>query len=158
MSPTGIARRARSLRAAVLGTALLLLASNAVAGTLTASWIDNSFGFASTRLERRLSTDVDFQPLVDVPPGLAFYSDRSVVTGTTYCYRAMAFDAEGQSPYSEEACATALDRLDVSVGKTGTGTGTVSSSPSGIDCGTTCAGGFGGSVTLNATPAGRANH
>ena len=60
MSPTGIARRARSLRVALLGSALLLLASNAVAGTLTASWIDNSFGIATTRLERRVSTDVDF--------------------------------------------------------------------------------------------------
>lgn len=43
----------------------------------------------------------------------------------------------------------------VTVGKTGSGSGTVTSSPAGIDCGSTCSGGFndGASVTLTATPA-----
>jgi len=44
-------------------------------------------------------------------------------------------------------------RYALSVSKTGTGTGSVASSPSGIDCGTTCSGNFyvGSSVTLTAT-------
>jgi len=43
----------------------------------------------------------------------------------------------------------------LTVSKTGTGSGTVASSPTGIDCGTTCSAGFedGTSVTLTATPA-----
>jgi len=41
----------------------------------------------------------------------------------------------------------------LSVIKSGTGSGTVSSNPAGINCGSTCSGSFGGSVTLTATPA-----
>jgi hypothetical protein len=42
----------------------------------------------------------------------------------------------------------------LTVNKTGTGTGTVTSDPAGIDCGNTCSAGFGqnSSVTLNAVP------
>src|SRR5690348_4549892 len=141
----------RRLSLALIGGAVLFSSVPAEAGTLTASWIDNSFGLATTRLERRLSTDTAFQTLVDVPPGASSYADRSVVTGSTYCYRAFAYDAEGQSPYSDEACGTAVDCLDLSVSRQGTGSGTVTSIPSGINCGTTCAGSFvGGSVTISA--------
>ena len=41
----------------------------------------------------------------------------------------------------------------LSVTKSGTGSGTVTSSPAGINCGSTCSGSFSGSVTLTATPA-----
>ncbi len=45
--------------------------------------------------------------------------------------------------------------VSLSVTKAGTGSGTVTSSPAGINCGTTCTAGFGGNaaVTLTATPA-----
>ena len=45
--------------------------------------------------------------------------------------------------------------VSLTVGKSGTGAGTVTSSPAGIDCGNTCSGEFesGASVTLTATPA-----
>lgn len=47
-----------------------------------------------------------------------------------------------------------LGNSDLSVTKTGTGTGSVTSSPSGIDCGSTCSASFtsGTPVTLTATP------
>jgi hypothetical protein len=48
-----------------------------------------------------------------------------------------------------------IDSHSLAVTKAGNGSGTVSSSPAGIDCGSTCSGWFasGSSVTLTATPA-----
>jgi hypothetical protein len=69
---------------AALGTRLLLTlltsaaflgAGEASGAQLTASWIDNSNGVATTRLERRLGTDVAFAAIADVPPGVTEYVD-----------------------------------------------------------------------------------
>lgn len=150
----------------VLGPLLLtLLAPAALPGSgdangapLTAWWDDNSNGVATTRVERRLGTDTVFVAIADVPPGLTTYLDASVDPGSTYCYRALAWDADGVSPYSDEACATSsYDGYDlsVSVSKAGTGDGTVTSTPAGIDCGSACSATYSASttVTLTATPA-----
>jgi hypothetical protein len=90
--------------AALLGT------GEASGAQLTASWVDNSNGVATTRLERRLGTDVAFAAIADVPPGMTVYVDASVSPGTTYCYRALAYNADGVSPYSGETCATSSNQ------------------------------------------------
>jgi hypothetical protein len=90
--------------AALLGT------GEASGAQLTASWVDNSNGVATTRLERRLGTDVAFAAIADVPPGMTVYVDASVSSGTTYCYRALAYNADGVSPYSGETCATSSNQ------------------------------------------------
>ena len=79
----------------------------AAGAELVASWIDNSHGVAMTRLERRLATASTFVAIADLAPGVIQYADVSVGTGTTYCYRVLAHDATGVSPYSDEVCATA---------------------------------------------------
>jgi hypothetical protein len=136
---------------------VLLAAGEAGAAQLTASWVDNSGGVATTRLERRLGTEAVYTAYVDVPPGMTSYADSTVSAGTTYCYRAMAYNADGASAYSEEACAAAPSDtyLSVTVSKSGTGSGTVTSSPAGIDCGSGCSADFiaGTVVTLAATAA-----
>jgi hypothetical protein len=137
-------------------TATAVLGAGEVSGAqLTASWVDNSNGLASTQLERRLGTDTTYVVVADVPPGLTAYADASVSSSTTYCYRAFAYDADGVSPYTDDVCATtASDPLNVTVSKSGTGTGTVASTPGGINCGTTCSATYpaGTSVALAATP------
>ena len=144
----------------LLTCGLFIGAGNASGAELTASWLDNSGGLATTRIERRLSADTAFVPLVDVPPGLTAYTDPSVGAGQTYCYRALAYDANGVSPYSDEVCATSASSsptttLDVTVSTAGTGTGLVTSNPSGISCDPICAVTFAttSSITLAATPA-----
>jgi hypothetical protein len=155
-SNTRFASRAARLLLGMLTPAVLLGVEEAGGAQLTASWVDNSAGTATTRIERRVATDPAFAALADVPPGVATYVDASVSPGTTYCYRALAYDAIGVSPYSEEACATSnYDgySLAVSVSKAGTGDGTVVSTPAGINCGTACSATFlsSNSVTLDAT-------
>ena len=136
--------------------AVFLGAGEASGAQLTASWVDNSSGTATTRLERRLGTDVAFSAVADVPPGVTAYVDASVSSGTTYCYRALAYDAIGVSPYSDEVCTTtsSTQGYQLTVSKAGTGTGTVASAPAGILCGTTCSATYvaGTAVTLTATP------
>jgi hypothetical protein len=141
----------------MLMTSATLLGSGEASGAqLTASWVDNSNGVAITRLERRLGTDTVFTAIADVSPGVTGYVDSSVSPGTMYCYQALAYDADGVSPYSNEVCATsASDGLKVTVTKAGNGTGTVASTPAGINCGAACSVTYvpGTAVTLAATPA-----
>jgi hypothetical protein len=155
--PVGASRLTIILLLLTLLTAAALLGSGEASGAqLTASWVDNSNGIATTRVERRLGTDTVFTAIADVPTGTTTYVDTAVSGGTTYCYRALAYDAHGVSPYSNEACATsAPDGLNVTVGKTGTGAGTVVSTPAGINCGAVCSATYvhGGSITLTATAA-----
>ena len=141
----------------LLTCAAFLDARESDGAQLTASWVDNSNGTATTRLERRLQTDVAYAAIADVAPGVTAYSDASVSPGTTYCYQVLAYDAAGVSPYSAEACATSGydGYLYLTVSKAGDGAGTVASTPAGIQCGTTCSATYlaGTSVTLTATPA-----
>jgi Bacterial Ig domain/Divergent InlB B-repeat domain len=148
---------ARLLLTVLTGVALLG-AGEATGAQLTASWVDNSNGVATTRVERRLGTDTVYSAVADVPPGTTTYVDASLSAGTTYCYRAFAYDSAGASSYSNEACATSASsgssNLNVTVGKAGNGTGLVTSTPASISCDPTCSATYvtGTSVTLAATP------
>ena len=86
--------------------AVCLGAAEADSAPLTASWVDNSSGAATTRLERRQGTATTFTAIADVSGGATQYVDASVAQGMTYCYRVLAYDAVGVSPYSDEVCAT----------------------------------------------------
>jgi chitinase len=144
-----------ALLLSVLAPAVLLGLGEASAAQLTASWTDNSGGGATTRIERRLGTATVYVPIADVTPGLTSYTDASLASGTTYCYRALAYNAAGVSPYSDEACATTSSALmTLTVSKTGSGGGTVTSRPAGIICDPTCSATYtsGTPVALDATP------
>jgi hypothetical protein len=158
MEPRSRGVAAALLLLSCLGAATCLGTADAQGAQLTASWIDNSNGGATTRLERRLQAATTYVAIADVPSGVSDYVDRTVSPGTTYCYRALAFDANGVSPYSDEACATSNPDgqvLAVTVSKAGDGAGTVTSAPAGISCGSVCADTYpaGASVTLTATAA-----
>jgi hypothetical protein len=161
----------RSRSAAVSARLLLTLitipvclgAADVHGAELTASWIDNSNGTAATRLERRPVDVSAFIAIVDVPAGVTEYVDTSVNAGTTYCYRALAHDPSGVSPYSDEACASppltplTLVFTNPASGATVSGTATVSLSASGGSGyafavkadGTTIYGGSNGSFSWN---------
>jgi hypothetical protein len=102
------ASRLRGGSAALRLTLLMCGLAGAEAGAvqLTASWVDNAAGTAITRIERRLTGTGAFIAIADVPPGATAYTDGAVTAGTTYCYRVLAYNGEGVSPYSNEACAT----------------------------------------------------
>jgi hypothetical protein len=141
----------------LLTFAAFLGAGEASGASLTASWVDNSHGVATTRVERRLGTTA-FAAIAEVPPGTTQYVDASVSPRTEYCYGALAYTADAVSPYSDEVCAVSGNQgyeLDLTVRKDGDGTGTVTSTPGGIFCGTDCSETYlaGTPVTLIAVPA-----
>lgn len=144
----------RVLLVALLPVGAVLGCGEAEAGSLNLSWLDTSSGQAGFKIERKTGTTGTYTEIAQQAPGVTTYADSAVASGTTYCYRVRAYDNFGVSDYSDEACG-ALSGLDLEVSLTGTGTGTVISSPAGIDCGTDCSGtyGSGALVTLTATPA-----
>jgi hypothetical protein len=150
--------RVQSFVAASL-LAALLNAHDAGSGQLTASWEDTSGGLTGFILERRLTAEPAFTPVGDLPPGFTSYVDPAISDGMTYCYRVKAYDAIGESPYSDEACGASMplppSGYSIAVLKSGTGTGSVVSAPAGINCGIDCeeAYGSGTLVTLKAAAA-----
>jgi Divergent InlB B-repeat domain len=140
------------------GSAILLIlvaalgTRGAESAQLLLTWIDNSAGEASFRIERKASSDSSYGELTLQNPGVTSYFDTTVLAGETYCYRVQAYDAVGSSGYSNEACGSAATSLVLTVSLSGTGQGTVSSSPDGISCGTDCAETYSSStvVTLSA--------
>jgi hypothetical protein len=113
-----------------------------LAGSLQLSWTDNSINEAGFKIERKTGANGTFAQIAAVPANATSYNDAGLVDGTTYCYRLFAYNASGNSAYSNENCrlATApVQTYTLTVTKVGTGTGTVTSVPAGINCGADCA-------------------
>ena len=77
---------------------------------LTLNWVDNSGGAAKFTIERRMGTTGTYKPVATTGVGITTYTDSAIVGGTTYCYRVKAFNASGESGYSDEACAAWTSR------------------------------------------------
>jgi hypothetical protein len=82
---------------------------------------------------------------------------NNLTDGLTYYFAVTAYDSSGiESTYSNEVSKSlpAGAQYVLTTSKAGTGTGTITSSPAGISCGTTCTGtyGAGTAVTLTAAP------
>jgi hypothetical protein len=148
-------------RLTVIASVLLLLTiiawhTEVIGGELTATWIDNSRAGCFS-VERRIGKTGKFEAIGVT--GISSYTDTTVDSANTYCYRVRAFDASSYSGYSNVSCATAAAALTLAVVKVGQGSGTVISTPPGmppgIYCGTSCSGAYpsGAVATLTATPA-----
>jgi List-Bact-rpt repeat protein len=133
--------------------------SIALAQQLSLSWTDNSGGQAGFVIQRGTSTSGPYNDIAQVALGVTSYSDTAVSAGVTYCYRVAATQGDLVSAFSNLACASPSgispsSMFNVVASKTGTGTGLVSSTPAGIDCGTTCSYTYlaGTVVTVATTP------
>ncbi len=142
-----------------LGCLGLLLAglTPAFATQLTLTWADVSTNEDGFKIERKTGTAGVYGQIATVGARTTGYVDGTVGPGTAYCYRVRAYNSAGNSAYSNEACAVPATATlyTVAVSRSGTGSGTVASSPGGITCGTTCSKTFssGTSIALSATPA-----
>lgn len=84
---------------------LVLLAAlpiSALAAQLTLTWQDNSDDELGFKVERS-ADGVNFSEIASVGPDVKTYADTSVTPGTKYTYRVAAYNAIGNSPYSNVA-------------------------------------------------------
>ena len=136
---------------------LVGLVPGADAAQLKLDWADNSSNEKGFEIWRKTGTGGTYAQIASQGSNATSFVDTTVTAGVTYCYQVRAYNDAGESAPSNEACATAASATlyAVTVTKGGTGTGTVASSPSGVDCGSTCSVSFnsGTSVALSATPA-----
>lgn len=80
-------------------------------GQLTLTWndtADNETGFEIERTKTADSTVAVFTGPANPLGGQTVYQDTSVVEGTEYCYRVRAFNAAGESAYTNAACGISL--------------------------------------------------
>lgn len=132
-------------------------AENTNAADLHLSWRDNSTNEQGFKIERRTGTTGTFIQLALVGANVTSYTDSGLADGTTYCYRVRAFNHAGESGFIE-ACQTTPTPLPTSytltIGKGGSGNGSVTSNPVGIHCGLNCNSSYinGTQVNLSATP------
>ena len=131
--------------------------SRANAASLQLVWLDNSSDETGFHVERKLGTAGTYTVVATTGANVTSYADSTLADSTTYCYRVNAFNGAGNSPYSPEACSTtpAPPVTTYSLTLARQGSGTVTSAPSGINCGTTCVTSFtsGATVTLQAAAA-----
>ena len=139
---------------AILLVSALFAVGVASAAQLRLDWVDNSGGTAYFTIERKTETTGTYAPIATTGTGISTYTDPAGVAGTTYCYRVKASNVLGDSSYSNEACGSPAAGFAFTITKTGTGFGTVVSSPPGINCGDNCVTSFpaGKVITLTATP------
>ena len=125
------------------------------AAQLTLTWTDNSDNEDGFRIERKTGTSGTFAQIATVGANVTSYIDSGLTSGTIFCYRLLAYNVAGDSAYSNEACGTTPQDFSLTVVRAGMGSGTVSSTPAGISCGTDCSEPYpnGTAVTLTATPA-----
>lgn len=143
----------------VIGLALailLLLGPSAYAEGLQLNWADNSNNEDGFRVERKTGQTGSYGLLVTLPANSTTYADTTVQAGVTYCYHVAAFNSSGQSDYTNEVCAmpSAASTPTYILNVSKSGSGTVTSSPGGITCGSVCSASFasGSVVTLTAAP------
>ena len=70
------------------------------------TFTDNSLNENGFTLERHLDGVATYSPLATLPPNSSGYTDMGLTPSTAYWYRIKAFNAAGQSPYSNETSAT----------------------------------------------------
>jgi len=69
------------------------------------SWVDHADSEEGFKIERKVQGGV-YAQIDTVGPNVVSYPDFSVNDDTTYCYRVRAYNAGGNSAYSNEDCAT----------------------------------------------------
>ncbi len=89
-----------------------LTASAVSVSQIDLAWADNADNEDGVKIERCTGTGcTDFAQITTVASNVTTHSDTGLTADTTYCYRVRAFNAGGDSDYSNVACATTLKAL-----------------------------------------------
>lgn len=84
-----------------------LTVSETTVNSITISWTDNSNNEQGFRIERRTGSG-NYEQIATVGANVKTYKNTGLSQGTTYRYRVRAYNASGNSPYSNEVTAVTL--------------------------------------------------
>src|SRR4026208_2088367 len=149
-------RKFLNQRSIVLVLLALSLSGEALAAQLQLAWVDNSGNEDGFKIDRMTGTTGVFVPMATVGANVTSYTDPNLLDGTNYCYRVKAFNSAGDSAFVEGCKTTGtLETFVLSITKSGNGSGTVTSNPLAVNCGTNCNATLtsGATVSLVPTPA-----
>jgi hypothetical protein len=83
------------------------LAATAVSvSQINLAWRDNSADETGFKIERKTGATGTYAQIATVAANIVTYTNTGLTTKTTYYYRVRAYNATGNSPYSNEAHAT----------------------------------------------------
>jgi uncharacterized repeat protein (TIGR02543 family) len=133
----------------LLATSSVVIAQTSVnAASFQLTWSDNSSNEDGFNIERKTGSGGSFSRIATIGANTSSYVNTGLADNTIYCYRVNAFNSAGVSPYTSEACGktpAAAYALTVS----SQGSGTVTSSPTGINCGSSsCIASFASGTTV----------
>jgi hypothetical protein len=77
------------------------------AGILDLGWNDNSSDETGFEIQRRELESTSFTQIATVGANTSTYRDMNLILGKSYCYRIKAFNGNGGSSPTNEACAVA---------------------------------------------------
>jgi hypothetical protein len=100
------------------------------AGSLRLTWGDSSHNADGFEIQRRSPDSDVFLSIAIVAPHETSYIDDNLADNTTYCYRLGAYNRDGDSPYSDEFCATSSSSANPKEIATNLNDGAVISGPS----------------------------
>jgi hypothetical protein len=70
------------------------------------AWTDASGNEDGFRIDRRLGQQGAWEQIAETGPDVTTYESRNLIQQTEYCYRINAFNGDGASAFTNEACAT----------------------------------------------------
>ena len=112
----------RLLLALLLGLGAVLFHHDVQAGQLILNWNDNSTNEDGFRIERKIGTGGTYAQIAQTAASASSYTDVGLTDGTSYCYRVRAFNAAGDSAFTNEACGTPSTPTVTLAATTGTAT------------------------------------
>jgi len=83
-----------------------LQAETVSSNSINLSWKDNSDNETGFQVERKTTDDIDWSQIGQAAKDSTTFKDDSLKSNTTYFYRVNAFNAKGNSTYSNETSAT----------------------------------------------------
>ena len=97
------------------------LVATGATSQITLNWVDNSNNETGFKIERSTTPGTGFAQIATVGPDFTVYTNTGVTPSVVYYYRVRSYNSGGDSPYSNEASASANPDLpNVPTGLTAT--------------------------------------